>query len=73
MKKFRFFLFALTCIGVVSCKKYESEKIDEVLKVPAEKPISVGCYQAIYEEDTLDLKINTFKNGEVTGDGYGNF
>jgi hypothetical protein len=36
-------------------------KIDEVLKVPAEKPISVGCYQAIYEEDTLDLKINTFK------------
>jgi hypothetical protein len=37
------------------------KKIDEVLKVPAEKPISVGCYQAIYEEDTLDLKINTFK------------
>jgi hypothetical protein len=32
----------LTCIGVVSCKN-ESEKIDEVLKVPAEKPISVGC------------------------------
>jgi hypothetical protein len=47
-------------------------KIDEVLKVPAEKPISVGCYQAIYEEDTLDLKINTFKNG-VTGDMDGNF
>jgi hypothetical protein len=49
-----------------------SEKIDEVLKVPAEKPISVGCYQAIYEEDTLDLKIK-LQNGEVTGYGYGNF
>jgi hypothetical protein len=61
-------LFAFNLYQVVSCKNNESEKIDEVLKVPAEKPISVGCYQAIYEEDTLDLKINTFKNGEVTGD-----
>jgi hypothetical protein len=33
--------------------KNNERKIDEVLKVPAEKPISVGCYQAIYEEDTL--------------------
>jgi hypothetical protein len=58
-------LFAFTCIRLLAVK-IMSEKIDEVLKVP-EKPISVGCYQAIYE-DTLDLKINTFKNGEVTGD-----
>jgi hypothetical protein len=62
----------VTCIGLLAVKNNE-RKIDEVLKVPAEKPISVGCYQAIYEEDTLDLKINTFKNGEVTGYGYGNF
>jgi hypothetical protein len=47
MKKFRSFLFAFNLYQVVSCKNNESEKIDEVLKVPAEKPISVGCYQAI--------------------------
>jgi hypothetical protein len=68
MKNLGLFCLLLTCIGVISCKNNESEKIDEVLKAPAEKPISVGCYQAIYEEDTLDLKINTFKNGEITGD-----
>jgi hypothetical protein len=56
-------LFLLTCIGVVSCKNNESEKSMRFL-VPAEKPISVGCYQAIYEEDTLDLKINTFQKME---------
>jgi sporulation-control protein spo0M len=61
MKKFRSFFVFFNLYQVVSCKNNESEKIDEVLKVPAEKPISVGCYQAIYEEDTLDLKINTFK------------
>jgi hypothetical protein len=63
-EKFRSFV-CFSLYRVVSCKNNE-KKIDEVLKVP-EKPISVGCYQAIYE-DTLDLKINTFKNGEVTGD-----
>jgi sporulation-control protein spo0M len=66
-------LFAFNLYQVVSCKNNESEKIDEVLKVPAEKPISVGCYQAIYEEDTLDLKINTFKMENNRGYGYGNF
>ncbi|WP_016988520.1 hypothetical protein [Flavobacterium sp. ACAM 123] len=68
MKNLSLFCLLLTSIGFASCKNNQSEKVDKAAKVPAEKPISVGCYKAIYEEDTLDLKINTFKNGEITGD-----
>jgi hypothetical protein len=32
------------------------------------KPTSTECYKALYEKDTINLKINNFKNGEVTGD-----
>ena len=68
MKNSGLFCLMLFCVGAISCKNKESKKIDKGLKAVAEKPMSVGCYQAIYEEDTLNLKINTFKNGEVTGD-----
>jgi hypothetical protein len=67
MKNLGLFCLLLTCIGFESCKNNQSEKTVEAKQAQAEEPISVQCYKAIYEEDTLDLKINTFKNGEVTG------
>lgn len=65
MKNLGLFCLLLTCIGLESCKNNQSEKIMEAKE--AEKPISVQCYKALYEQDTLDLKINTLKNGEITG------
>lgn len=63
MKKISVFCLLLVCFGVESCKKTESQK------APAkdEKPISVECYKALYEKDTIKLKINTLKDGKITG------
>jgi len=32
-----------------------------------EDPISVQCFKAVYEKDTLTLKINTLKDQKMTG------
>lgn len=62
MKNLGLFCLLLSCIAFQSCKNDKSEKIVEV-----EKPINVQCYTAIYEQDTLNLKINTLKKDKVTG------
>jgi hypothetical protein len=51
---------------MASCKKKDSEQTPADIEVG--EPISVACYVAIYEQDTLNLEINTFKNGEIKGD-----
>lgn len=53
-----------TCIGLQSCKN--DQKPNDA-KVQAEKPISVSCYQALYEKDTIELKMNTLKDGKISG------
>ena len=65
MKNLGAFCLLLTCVVFGSCKNNQSEKIPEVN--PAEEPVSVQCYKAIYDKDTIDLKINTLKDGEITG------
>ena len=62
MKNLTLYSLLLTCIVFNSCKDNKTEET-----VIAEKPISVQCYKAIYEQDTLDLKINNLKSGKVTG------
>jgi len=57
----------LTCVGFGSCKKNQSQQVDGLPQGQFEKPISTQCYKAIYEQDTIDLKINTLKNGKITG------
>ncbi|MDX6188461.1 hypothetical protein SGQ83_03790 [Flavobacterium sp. Fl-318] len=57
----------LTCIGFQSCKNDEKWKAIEAAKTEAEKVVSVQCYKAIYEKDTIDLKLNTLKDGKITG------
>ena len=66
MKRSIFFYMLLTCVVFVSCNKNQSQKSIEDQTL-AEKPVSVQCYTAIYETDTIDLKINTLKNGKISG------
>lgn len=66
MKKATLFCMFLTCIAFISCNKNQSQKSIEEQKL-AEKPVSVQCYNAIYETDTIDLKINTLKDGKISG------
>lgn len=68
MKKLSFFCLLFACIGFYSCKKNENETVVKTDPILAEKPLQVQCYKAMYEQDTIDLKINTLKNGEITGD-----
>lgn len=68
MKNLSLLCLLLTCIGFGSCKKEETKLANEAKKIAAEKPTSTECYKALYEKDTINLKINNFKNGEVTGD-----
>lgn len=66
MKNLSLFCLLSACIGFQSCKKNESQN-DEKAKTQTEKPISVACYRALYEKDTIELKINTLKDGKITG------
>ncbi len=55
------------CIGFQSCKNEEKQKQAEAAKADAEIVVKTECYQAIYEKDTLQLKLNTLKNGKLSG------
>ncbi|GAA6772087.1 hypothetical protein AAGS39_28390 [Flavobacterium sp. CGRL2] len=50
---------------VVKMKKNKKEA--EAAKADGEKIVSTECYRAIYEKDTVDLKLNNLKNGKVSG------
>jgi hypothetical protein len=67
MKNIGLFCLLLACIGLESCNKNQNKKDVEATPVQAEKPISIQCYKALYEKDTIELKINTLKNGKITG------
>ncbi|GAA3733322.1 MULTISPECIES: hypothetical protein [Flavobacterium] len=58
----------LSFIGLQSCKNEEKQKAAEAVKAEGEAVVSTACYKAIYEKDTIDLKLNTLKNGKLTGD-----
>ncbi|WJS96973.1 hypothetical protein NYQ10_11060 [Flavobacterium johnsoniae] len=58
----------LSVIGLQSCKNEEKQKAAEAAKADGEKVVSTECYKAIYEKDTIDLKLNTLKNGKLAGD-----
>lgn len=68
MKNLNLFCLLLTCIGLVSCKKDQNPKVIEAIKAQTENLIRVECYKALYESDTVELKMNTLKSGKVTGD-----
>jgi hypothetical protein len=57
----------LSCIALQSCKNDEKQKEAEAAKAEAEKPVSTQCYKAVYEKDTINLTLNTLKNGKISG------
>jgi hypothetical protein len=67
MKNLSLFCLLLTCIGLQSCKKEQNLKDVESKKNQTEKIISTTCYKAIYDNDTIDLKMATLKNGKING------
>lgn len=67
MKKLIMSSLLLSCIGLQSCKNDQNKKQADNAKVETEKPLNVQCYQAIYENDIIDLKLNTLKSGKITG------
>lgn len=67
MKNLGIFCLLLAFIGLESCKKEQKPKDNEASQVQAENPVSVECYKALYEKDTVELKINTLKDGKISG------
>ncbi len=67
MKNLALSCLLITCIGFQSCKNEEKQKELEAAKAEGEKVVSSECYRAIYEKDTLQLKLNTLKNGKIAG------
>lgn len=58
----------LACISFQSCKKNENPDGAPATKTEAEKFVKTECYKAIYANDTVELKLNTAKDGKITGD-----
>jgi hypothetical protein len=65
MKNLSLFCLLVICIGFESCNKKEQSA---AVQLKNEVPTAVQCYQSIYENDSINLKINSFKNGKVKGD-----
>jgi len=62
MKYLSLFCLLVICVGLESCKKNNNQ-----IGIKNEEFISEQCYKAIYEQDTLELKINTLEDGKVNG------
>jgi hypothetical protein len=67
MKNPVLFCLLLACFVFQSCKKNETPKAVETVQAEPEKPAKIECYKAIYEKDTIDLQVNTLKDGKITG------
>ncbi|MBF4516316.1 hypothetical protein IRZ71_08180 [Flavobacterium sp. ANB] len=65
MKKLVLACILLAGVGFQSCKKNETQT--DAVKAVEEKIVSTQCYRAVYEKDTLDLKLNTLQSGKITG------
>lgn len=66
MKNIGLLSLLLLFFAFEGCKK-QIEKTVESKDTESEIPVSSQCYKAIYEQDTLDLKINTLKSGNISG------
>lgn len=60
--------FLFVCIGFGSCKQDPEKKAEKEAKLKPDVVVSTACYMALYENDTINLKINTLESGEVSGD-----
>ncbi len=68
MKNLGLFFLLLTCVGLQSCKKEQSQKDAKDTLVLAEKTMNQACYKSLYESDTIEMKMITSKDNKITGD-----
>jgi hypothetical protein len=55
------------CVSFQSCKQNEEGKVSEETLDVVNKLAKKTCYQAVYNQDTLDLKLTTLPDGKVSG------
>ena len=55
-------------IVIQSCNQSHNQVDGQEALTLVEKPIRVENFIAIYQEDTLSLKMNTLKSGKITGE-----
>jgi hypothetical protein len=68
MKKLGLLSILLVNIVLGSCSKNQSKKSEETNAVKEAVIVNTMCYRSLYENDSIELKINTLKDGKVTGD-----
>lgn len=68
MKNRSFCSLLFLSIVMQSCNQSQNQVDGQWGLTRAEKPILVEDYKAIYQEDTINLKINTLKSGKITGE-----
>lgn len=68
MRNLGLFILLLSCIGLQSCKKEQSQKNDKKDQVQIADTINQACYEALYESDTIEMKMITSKDNKITGD-----
>ena len=61
MKNLGLSFLLLACIALESCNRNQKRKVQE------EKPLSSQCFKALYENDTIELKVNTLKKEKIGG------
>jgi hypothetical protein len=67
MKNLGLFSLLIASQLFISCKKDQSDSsLDK--KLTEEVVVSVQCYRALYEKDSVELKINILKEGKISGD-----
>jgi hypothetical protein len=68
MKRKTNLLFIMASIlAITSCQDKKQDIEGTSKKQIAEKPLTVECYQAIYERDTINLKVEKFNDGKIGG------
>ena len=68
MRNLSLFVLLLSCVALQSCKKDQSQKEAKATQVQTESPTNVACYEALYESDTIQMKMITSKDNKITGD-----
>lgn len=64
MRRSTLLCLLIPCISILSCTKNQNSKESQAID---DKVVSVQCYVALYEKDTIDLKINSLKSGKISG------
>lgn len=60
-------LIMASILAITSCQDKKQDIEGTSKKQNAEKPLTVQCYKAIYERDTINLQVEKFNGGQIGG------